>query len=477
MCKAKALQFAHFFSLEPTLTPVRILIFSSMILIVNTAPALSQNLKVFSTACETATGSVSASDNLKKLKSLDPEIPGLQEAISRCEAHVNQLRQLEDYQWKQAIAERDASNCAMAKRLFQQLYQKASFYKLQARDELNKLSDCTTLGPQGPVPVGSSVEDANLLQRAAGAFNARDFDQARRLAQQLESRGGSTGERARELLKKMDTIASNNKKFQSARIAIVQREFAKACQLLLQIESSDPSFPGLARAKEEAGGCSAPAPEPDPLKLEYEKALRLIETKNLTEAKRVLKRISLANRQYPGVAQLQLKVDELMRKETQKKSDQGVDEIRLSVESSLRQGDLEAAASKLASVRQLRPSDKSLKLLQQRIEERVREEQQTLLGAIGTFYAGEYPLAQKQLSDFLRQRRTKRHFALARFYLGVVATTEYYLTGATDKGKKESAIRFFKELVREFPDFSPQWNIVSPKVKTLYLEAKRQTSS
>jgi hypothetical protein len=433
------------------------------------APAQTQ-IRSLSVACRTASGSVAANEFLARLRAISPETPELLDAITACQERKEDLQKQETSQWDLATAARDRFECQTARRLFQGLFQKRTAYQRQARDELNKLASCTPSAAEQSAKTDISDSEAlEKLRQARGAFNTRNFVAARPLAQSIASRSDQIGEDARALMRSIELIELNDKRHRDALVAITLRQFEKACQLLREIESSDRSFAGLAEAKARAGGCPVVETTAEKLKPDYERALRLLETKQYEEAVKVLQDIKAKDKNYQDVNRLLAQAEAAIRLEKQKSIDQRVAETESSVEELMRQGELDAALARLTAAQSLH--SKRLEDLKAKVDKALIDDEESLLPGINSYYGGKYNQARLALSSYVRGKHPPRLLAVACFYLGAAAIADYYLAGAADPSKKKEGMLLFTEALRHYPDFEPRWNTLSPKVKGVYTEA------
>lgn len=470
-----------------------------------------QNVRGLQVGCRTASGSVAASDNLRQLKALDPNTPGVREAITECEGVTQTLRQREDALLNQAQTARDAGDCAAARLAFQSLYDKRSAHQLKARDELQRLGNCTQAGGGGGGGGGASDEAARL-QSARGAFNAKNFPQAKSLASPLAARPGPIGEAAKKLIEDIDRIERNNQFFQQATLAVRNKRMDQACERLVQIEATDAAFPGLKELKTQAGGCpvaavvtppvpaqpskntpanvnsknvvAPPATPPrapaepdsgkDPLRADYENAMKLIENARFQDAEKVLVKIRSANPEYKDVDAQLASVREEIKKITQGSIDQRFSQSINLAKSAYERGDFQAAMGRVNTAAGLKAKDSDVETWRSRVQAAIESENKDLIAAIDAYYTGHYTDARQLLTNFLKRGHSARIAAVARFYSGAAAASEFFLTGSIDQAKKEDAKRAFALAVKDLPTFAPDWNSVSRKIQSLYAEAVGQ---
>jgi len=380
--------------------------------------ASSQQLKIAAYGCQAAKGSVIAESKLAELRRLDSSIPDRDRAISECEAKFRSLRSQEEMQWNKAQEAIRNYDCATAKKLLLPLWQNETFYRTPARDELTRLGNCGQ-GEQ------SILEEATILKQAEGAFRAGDFQLARRLARILASRPGPNGEKARDLLQRMDIRELNNKRYTQARLAIRGSDLERACQLLTEIEESEANFPSLIEAKALAGGCAAPEPQ------------------------------------------------HVTPQEKPEGEDQRFNRLISAIQRLLKQGDFEKARERLTKAKSMRPTDGTVVTLRKTLEATIKNERELISAAIGSFYRGQYSEARSRLKEFVAEPHSPDRIALARFFLGATLIAEYLQSGETDKKKKEEGIGFFQQ-ARAFAEFSPPNRNVPPKVMAIYEEASKR---
>jgi tetratricopeptide (TPR) repeat protein len=430
-------------------------------------PAFGQsNVRVHSLACRTSSGSAAASESLARLQALPPETPDLQPAITECQAHMEELRKQEESQWTMAIAARDRSDCQTARRLFQGLLQKRTAYQRQARDEMNQLGNCVQAAPDRGAESAAGVNPVNTLQQARGAFNTKNFSLAKSLAQSIASRTDQIGEDAKALIRSIDSIESNNKRYRDANVAITRKQFDKACSLLREIEASDPSFAGLAQAKTRSGGC----PVVDTLKPEYEAAKSLLEAKQYTEALDKLKSILAQDPDYEDAPDLLLQAENGI-KENMKIAAQREAAAKSPAGTPARQIDMRAALDKTAIEPKKQPDNRSSNETVLSSQNASDAEGELLFLGMDSFYADNHAQARQILGDFAKGKHPPKMLALACFYLGATVITEYYLAGAEDQQKKKEGMLLFGQALGHYRDFSPPWSALSPKIKTVYIEA------
>jgi hypothetical protein len=468
--------------------------------------AYGQSLNALRVGCTSASGSVDASDKLTSLNALPIGTPGLQEAVTACSEKVQSLKQSEDAKWNAGLAARDARNCSAARQAFQDLRDKHTPYQLKARDEYTKLGSCTE-APASVAGNNASCADAlSNMSKADGAIRAGNLPVARSLLSSVVS-CPVYGPQAQARLQTIDQTETNNKLFTEVSILLRSNKFPDACAKLNQIEATDPNYKGLADAKAKAGGCPqqvqqvAKLDEPRPndarpkpgdggkaspadskskaddkpkddLKDKYDQAIRLKETAKYSEAIAAFNAIKKQDPGYKEVDQLLKDSQAELKKINEGSTDQRIAALKQQAQAQLNKGEFVAASGLVSQALQLKPDD-AARQLQQQINEAKASEDTDLLAGIDAFYAGKYADAQTRLEDFVKKPHAVRIAAMARFYAGASAASQYYLTGATDNAKKDAAKQAFAQAVKAMPTLSSQltWTAVSPKIQRLFLEA------
>ncbi len=417
--------------------------------------------------CETAAGSRRATDALQTLRGLPAGMPGRDDAISACDAKVQGLKKQEDDKWARAAQFRNGGQCAAAQQLFEELARPGTAYQKEAGDQLHSLN-CAA---PNNAAVNSSATlntcaDAPLnLRNAQGAFRVANFNQAKQLAAAAQS-CPATSEEAKKLLDDIQRTEKNRSLSEQARLRLLRKDSESACKLILQI---DPNFPDFKDLKRQAGDCPSPEERvqvpvvaPDPLLPDYNRAVGLVRTKP-AEAERALQKIYAADRNYKDVA-------ELLRTLRSDLETKDFNELERQARNFLEAGDLQAALGKIDRAIALKPTEFRLRDFRQLLTDRLDKENRVLSSAIDAYYAGKYSEAKNALAAFANDPHSPRILALARFYAGASAASEYYLGGQSDAGKRDEARNAFSYALKNAPQFSPDLTKLSPKVRSLYLE-------
>jgi tetratricopeptide (TPR) repeat protein len=335
---------------------------------------------------------------------------------------------------------------------------------------------------QSQAGMPSSSSDAQTLRQAKGAYNTNNLLVAKQLAEKIRDAPGSVGEEARNLIRTIDDINSNNKKKQSAELAIRRGKFENACSLLREIQAAVDAnvalkerYPDLNDMMSKAGGCpQAPVVEqPDPR--DYENALDLKNKGKLNQALEAFNRIE---KSHPGYLDVKQQIEEVRQKikmaNLKKTQDEQFAEQLAEAEQLLNSGDFNAAQGVLDAAEALRHADPKVNEMRQQLETAITNEENKLVEAVNSFYSGRYEQAQRALGDFLQVPHSPSVRALARFYQGAALGSRFFLGGGKDEEARGAAIQLFRQALKDDPSYSPHWDAISPKIRDLYLAATKQ---
>jgi len=350
----------------------------------------------------------------------------------------------------------------------------------------------------GPLQTsGSGVKEQQILKDAQGALADKNLDLARRKAEEIRDVPGSVGEQARDLLKYIGDISNNDKKRQSALLALRRNNFEEACSLLLEIEAAIEvnsrlvdRYTNLESLKEQAGGCVVePPPEPSisikasPTSIEEGQSVTLtwestdatevsIDTMGLVEPSGDHKVNPTVSKTYnakatgPGgsvTAQARVTV----KPKQVKPPVPATPDSKTPVGKSARDLKKEEELKRLEEARQQEEEER------RRIEEMRQREDRELRDALADYYSGKYEQAYGALKAFLNSSHSVSITAFARFYAGAALGSKYYLSGGSDDVARNTAIQYFQQVAGEDPSYVPRWDALSPRIKELFMEATR----
>jgi tetratricopeptide (TPR) repeat protein len=444
--------------------------------------------------CETANGSRRAADALQTLKKLPDTLNGRDDAIASCDSKVSTLKKQEEDKWGRANQARSQGQCAVAKQAFEELSKAPTAYQKEAGDQLHSLN-CTQ-GAAAPDTSSSSDVCTNAaanLRNAQGALNLSNFPQAKSLASAALS-CNSTSDQARKLLDEIGRTENDRLLAEKARTSLAKNDKEGACKFIVQMS---PTYSGLKELKGRSGECAnaapaaaptvavadagrgaadntgrgqraaapaaPPPPPPDPLLADYNKAVGLVKTKP-AEAEKALQKIYNEDKNYKDVSDLLKSV----REDLQNKDFAALEQQAHNYSD---KGDLQAALGKIDRAIALRANEVRLKDFRQQLLNRTDQEKGTLSSGIDAYYSGKYDDAKKKLTAFANAPHSPRVLALAHFYVGASAASEFYLGEQKDPARKEEARTSFSQAMKDAPQFSPDLTKLSPKIRNLFAEA------
>jgi len=380
----------------------------------------------------------------------------------------------------------------------------------------------------------SGLEDPcsdKRYQLAEGAYNSKDFNQAKVLAGRLLRCPEPISSKAQRLLDTIRTRERNNTLASEAFAAIRRGRFQSACTLLARIKESDPSYPNLNLLLNQAGGCviediqpkldeirrlldrreaGKAAAEIDALRemhpdskefadlqeraarmlkeaedrrlrQDYQRARQLIGAKRFADAESVLSRLAEESPDYRDVAEQLEHVRREQDRRTGPDNQEGLDDQESSVlpdSSNTRDAKLRAEVRDLMSVGEYRKAldvikmegrgQPDLEATASEIRAKVIEEDIALLEALNSFYSGDYQSAEEALSRFLRDKHSRESTSLARFYLGASTASLHFLEGEPGSKYELQAREIFSSIRDEDRDFRPIWDGISPRIRKLY---------
>lgn len=264
-------------------------------------------------------------------------------------------------------------------------------------------------------PVGSSQQGANDLQTAREYFEAGNLEAAERICQSLAGRGGPVAADAQALLERIKSWRACEQDAHRSLNLMEGGGCAQANAILLTIKQQCPGYPAATLDSEAMRLCPPPAPPP-----ELDKGKTLFGERRYCQAKDYFESKLSAN---ANSAELQNWIQKSKERCEVQRSEQ---------------------------------SERNKKAAQDVL----------LLGAIREFYAGHFTRADELLKEYASEPSDRR--ALAYFYEGAIACTDYYLTGAKDRQKQTRAREFFIRASQADAHFTPPREWISPKIIEVY---------
>lgn len=267
-------------------------------------------------------------------------------------------------------------------------------------------------------PVGSSPQGASDLQTAREYFEAGNLDAAERICESLAGKGGPVASDAQALLQRIKSWRACEQDANRTLSLMAGRECAEANAVLLTIKQQCQGYPARMLDTEAMRLCPPAPPTP-----ELGKGESLFEERRYCQAE-----------------------------------DYFESKLSINADSAELQNWIQNSKER-CYVQRSEQSTRSKKAAQDAL----------LLGAIREFYSGHFSHADDLLQQYVREPGDQR--ALAYFYEGAIACTDYYLSGAKDRQKQARAREFFLKTSQVNGYFTPPREWISPKIVDMYEKA------
>jgi len=162
----------------------------------------------------------------------------------------------------------------------------------------------------GQAPTSEDSCSDKRYQLAEGAYNAKDFSQAKVLAGRLLKCPDPISSKAQRLLDTISTRERNNGLAGEAFAAIRRGRFQTACELLARIKESDPSYPNLDWYVTQAGGCPVQDLQP-----KLDEIRRLLDSGEVRRAAAELQSLRQTHPDRTDIAQLRAQAARIIEEE------------------------------------------------------------------------------------------------------------------------------------------------------------------
>jgi len=279
----------------------------------------------------------------------------------------------------------------------------------------------------------TAQQDILDLQNARDYFTKGQLDDAKKICDRLATKSGPVATDALDLLNQIQVRRASEQVVNQVEEDARHGECQQAAALLQGIHQRDPSHPGLSIIDDAVQRCKSAAPVAAPTPPALQQGITLFNNGEYEKALRSFKSQRSAN---PPLLQLQEWIDKATR----------------ALEAERRETPAKPAAV-------ARPKS----------QEKDRASQEAVLAdAIHEFYAGNLPHAEQELEQYVAEPGT--HQALAYFYQGAIACTNYFLAGAKDDQQESQARDFFSKARQADGGFTPPGDFVSPKIMKVYQE-------
>jgi tetratricopeptide (TPR) repeat protein len=453
---------------------------SAVVLVLASAPLFSQepdrrkwdaDFRLAQNACKAAVDSGSlgvAISQLNGIAARDPNYPGLKPLLERCSQEYTRQKSQDDLLFAEAKAAYEQRRVEEAKFKFQNLAGRNTDHTAAAKNYLSLIVSAGSAGASA-----ASQQDYDNLEQAKRYFKANSYDKAKPMFDVLLGKGGTLAAEAKKYLDQIELHNSSAALMQAGITALRQRRYQDALDTFMKVRQQDPDYPGLASNISQAQAAGAKAAASAPAAPNLQRGKTLFEEKDYAGALKFFRDLQTSS---PDSAEIQgwVRKAEAAVEEEQRAARLG--KLLNEGRGFLRRKEYAQAENRFRRALAMEPDDEDIrKLLSQAVagvketgqaEDRSAIQAALLDEGIRAFYKGDFRRAGEALEQYAAERG--RHSALAYFYLGAIAGTEYFLGGEKDSKKAARAEALFAESRKASSQFQPPRDWVSPKIITMY---------
>jgi hypothetical protein len=362
------------------------------------------------------------------------------------------------------------------------------------------------LQPQAPASQGACT--SREITRIQGAINSGDLELAKSIATRVLLCPEPLSSEAEALLERIKVRTENTRRAIEARFAIANRQPELACSLVLEIQESEPDFPQLSTLLAQTAPCS---PQHQAARRAFREALDLRERGEYSRALSLLEGLRQSGASLPDFEVTLLELRELARQSEHARNLQELARAKRLVE----QQQWEEAKSLLLRLKKSAPSLAGVDELMSRLPQpspqplgnsrsptsfpvpppepappspattapakvvpdpRLQALERRLLLATSSFFSGAYPQVRELLEPTMLRGdendspAVRRALAYGSFLVGSSLACEYLLGGAKDAALRSRFEEHFRQASRFDAGFRPDWDLFSPKLRTLFQE-------
>ncbi len=365
-----------------------------------------------------------------------------------------------------------------------------------------------TLLPGVLAQAGQGACTSREVSRIQGALNSGDLELAKTLATRVLLCPEPLNSEAEVLLERIRVRKENTRRAIEARFAVANRQPELACELVLEIQNSEPDFPQLPLLLRETAPCS---PRQQEVRRALADALELKERGEYSRAISLLESVRKDAASVPDFEETLLELRNLARQAEQARNVQDLARAKRLVE----QRQWEDAKRLLQNLKKSSPSLPGLDELMAQLPQpspqpaeaaeippnipgpesqaptswstppptvsskrdpRLESLERQLLLATESFFKGAYPQVPELLDPNILQAResdppaVRRALAYGTFLVASSMASEYLLGGAKDTVLRSRFEDLFRQVGRNDPSFRPDWQFFSPKLRKLFEE-------
>ncbi len=410
--------------------------------------SLDAKFRAATQACREATDSGSlriALGNLDTIAAQDPNYPNLKTRQEQCQEEYKKQLNAEELLFEQAKQLYNRGAYDDAKTKFQSLVNRNTAHAAAAKNYLSLIANAASPGTAGG-PAAASEKDFKDLEDGKRHYLAKNYSRARQLLQPLVGKAG-TGAEAKKYLDLMESQENNMSLIQKGIQARLQKRCQEALNFFLQIQQTDPNFYGLRQEISKAQEClgtpaatatpaTPAAPAAEPASKKSEAAIKEQEKNDRIERWVKQGEALLARKEF---VLAQLRFRSALREAP---DDEDIRKLLRQAEAGMKQAGQTDAAARAAAVASL------------------------LADGIRDFYAGNLSAAGPLFEQYISENGKLK--AVAYFYLGAAACTEYYLEGEKNQARAAQAQRYFSKVRQADARFDPPRDWISPKIMAMY---------
>jgi tetratricopeptide (TPR) repeat protein len=321
--------------------------------------------------------------------------------------------------------------------------------------------------------VETRSQEETLFQQAVQLYNDGKDDEAAKQFGEIEQSKGMRADNARGYLQRLKD-RREDATWSRAVDLFAKNDFAEARPLFEELvrmngKRASEAQDYLNRAAATAGDQRA-----------FEEAVRLFNAKRYSDAGSRFQELVQSNSGHAAEARAYLqRIDNLRNQdavareqaknkvaETGQDPKQVAQQFVVEAQSAMTNGQYVSALEKLKAAQILDPANRDARSMLSQAQELADE--QPLRQGLENYFQGKYVEAEQELSAYVDGHGRK--LALARFFLGAVHASRYFLSGEQDLHQKELAIADFRVLPKDAQQFQPPKDYVSPKILSLYMQ-------
>ncbi len=425
-------------------------------------------------ACTAPVDSGSIADALSRLNEVaaqDPNYPELKSLQERCGQEFKKQRAQEEATLAEAKSAYERRAFDEARYKFKWLADRNTPFSAEAK---RYLSQIVSAGPGVASP--ASQQDYDSLEMGKKYYKSNDYEKARQYLEPLVHKGGPVAPEARKYLDLIEVRKKSLSQLAQGMQLQRQRRHQEALAIFQSVQQQDPECPGLGNLMSQSQAALAKAQPAPPAHPAFQRAKTLFEQGDPRAALNLFRELQSAQPDLPDL-QAWIQKTETAIKEQEKQN--RLERIVNDGEALLRRKEYARAFLQFRRALALAPGDEEIRRLVAEAEAGMKKAGQTvgsedrsaflatyLENGVREFYAGNLAETNRLLEQYIRENG--KHIALAYFYLGAAASTEFFLGGGKDRDKEARAQQFFARGRQAQPRFDPPRDWVSPKIVALY---------